>query len=135
MPLMPKRVKYRKPQRGKIRGRATKGNKLSFGEFGIQAMSAGFITSRQIEAARVAARHYLGGSVKMWIRIFPHKAMTSTPAETRMGKGKGEIDYWTSVVKPGTILFEVSGCTEDLARHAFRLQSAKYSIRTRFVKR
>ena len=135
MPLMPKRVKYRKPQRGKIKGKASSGNKLSFGDFGIQAMTGGWITARQIEAARVAARHYLGGSAKMWIRIFPHKAVTSTAAETRMGKGKGEIEFWTAVVKPGTILFEVSGVTEELARHAFRLQSSKYPIRTRFVKR
>ena len=135
MALMPKRVKYRKSQRGKIRGKATRGNYVAFGDYGIQALERGRITAQQIEAARIALNHFLGGEARYWIRIFPQKSVTATPAETRMGKGKGEISYWCAVVKPGTVLFEVAGVDEELAREAFRRQSGKLPIRCKMIKR
>ena len=136
MALMPKRLKHsRKFMRGRIRGNATSGNFVAFGEFGIQAMEAGKITSQQIEAARVAANRLIAGQGKVWIRIFPHKSASSRPAETRMGKGKGEVDHWYAAVKPGTILFEMSGVSEELAREAFKRQAYKLPIKTCFASR
>ena len=135
MPLMPKRVKFRKTQRGRIRGWASRGNRVSFGEFGLQALERGWVTARQIEAARVACSRYMGTDGKYWIRIFPHKSVTKKPAETRMGKGKGEVEFWTAVVKPGTVLFEVGGVPEPVAREVFRRQAGKLGIKVRMIKR
>jgi large subunit ribosomal protein L16 len=134
MAMMPKRMKYRKVQRGKVRGRATRGNKVSFGEYGIQALEPGYIPAKTIEAGRVACTRNAPGA-KVFIRIFPQKPITSTPAETRMGKGKGEPDYWAAVVKPGTILFELEGVTEDIAKLTFNRVAHKMPVRTRMVKR
>jgi len=133
MPLMPKRVKYRKSQRGKVRGKASRGNRVSFGEYGLQALECGWITSQQIEAGRVAAVHFLRHEGKLIIRIFPHKSVTTTPAETRMGKGKGEPAFWVATVKPGTILFELSGVAEDVARDALARIAHKMPVRTRMA--
>ena len=136
MALMPKRLKHsRKFQRGRTRGKATSGNFVAFGEYGIQSLEAGRITGQQIEAARVAANRLMGGQGKMWIRIFPHRSATSRPAETRMGKGKGEVEYWYAAVKAGTVLFEVSGVSENMAREAFRRQAYKLPVKTRFAQR
>ncbi len=135
MPLMPNRVKFRKTQRGRIRGQATRCNRVSFGDFGLQALERGWVSAQQIEAARVACSRYIETKGKYWIRIFPHKSVTKKPAETRMGKGKGEVEFWAAVVKPGTILFEVGGVPEPVAREVFRLQSGKLSIRVRMVGR
>ncbi len=136
MALMPKRLKHsRKFFRGRIRGNATSGNFVAFGEYAIQAMEAGRITSQQIEAARVAANRLVSGQGKMWIRIFPHKSATARPAETRMGKGKGEVDHWFAAVKPGTILFELRGVSETLAREAFKRQAYKLPVKTCFARR
>ncbi len=135
MALMPKRVKYRKWQRGKIKGVATKGNYVSYGEFGLQSMGTGMVTGRQIEAGRVAATHYLHRQGKVFIRIFPHRSMSSKPLETRMGKGKGEPDYWAARVKPGTILYEVGGVAEDVAREALLRVCHKMPVKCRFVTR
>jgi len=134
MAMMPKRTRYRKQQRGKIRGLATRGNSVEFGEFGLQALEAGFITARQIEAGRIAATR-AAREAKIFIRIFPHKPMTSKPAEVRMGKGKGEPEFWVAAVKPGTILYEVSGVTEDHAVMTFNRVAFKLPIKVRFVKR
>jgi len=133
--LQPRRVKYRKQHRGRRRGRAQSGNVLSFGEFGLQAQGAAWVTSRQIEAARRAIVHHVKRGGKVWIRIFPDKPVTSKPAETRMGSGKGSVDYWVAVVKPGRILFEIAGVKEEAAREAMRLASHKLPIDTRFVQR
>ena len=135
MSLMPKRVKYRKSQRGRIRGEATAGNYVAFGDYGIQAMAPGWISAQQLEAARVVISHFIGNEGRYWCRVFPHKSITAIAAETRMGKGKGEIEYWAAVVKPGTVLFEVSGLPEPVAREAFRRQAGKLPIRTKFLKR
>ena len=135
MPLMPKRVRYRKTQRGRIRGNATRGNEVSFGDYGLQALERGWISAQQIEAARVACTRHLSKEGKYWVRVFPHKPITSIPAETRMGKGKGDVEYWAAVVKPGTVLFEIGGVAEDVAREAFRRQSAKLSVRVKMIKR
>ena len=135
MPLMPKRVKHRKQQRGKIRGNATRGNTVAFGEFGLQALGPGWLKASSIEAARVAINHFLAREGKMWIRVFPHKSVTSTPEETRMGKGKGEPEYWAAVVKPGTVLFELGGVAEDLARQAFNRAAHKLPMKVRFINR
>jgi len=132
---MPKRVKFRKTQRGRIRGNATRGNQVSFGEFGLQALERGWVTAQQIEAARVACSRYVGTDGKYWIRIFPHKSVSKKPAETRMGKGKGEVALWAAVVKPGTVLFEVGGVPESVAREVFRRQAGKLGIKVRMVKR
>lgn len=133
--LAPKKVKYRKMMKGRMTGKAYRGADVSFGEFGIKAMEPGWITSRQIEAARVAITRHAKKGCKVWIRIFPDKPITKKPAETRMGKGKGNPEYWVAVVKPGRILYEVSGISEEIAKEAFRLASQKLPVATKFVKR
>ena len=135
MPLMPKRTKFRKMQKGRNRGRAYRGNKVTDGEFGIQALEPAWITSNQIEAARVAMTRYIKRGGKVWIKIFPDKPITKKPAETRMGSGKGAPEYWVAVVKPGRILFEIAGVPEDTAREALRLAMHKLPIKTKFVTR
>lgn len=135
MALLPKRVKHRKFHRRKLKGKATSGNYVCFGEYGIQSLETGWITSQQIEAARVAANRAIGGRGKIWIRIFPQKSATSQPAETRMGKGKGEVDFWYAAVKPGTVLFEIGGVDEDVARVAFKRQAYKLPVKTCFAQR
>lgn len=135
MVLMPKRVKYRKCQRGRRKGMAASGNAVSFGEFGLQAMENVWITNTQIEAARVALVRHLRDAGKVWIRIFPDKPVTKKPAETRMGKGKGMPEYWVCVVKRGRVLYEIEGVPEDLAREALRLSAHKLPLRTKFVSR
>ena len=135
MALMPKRVKYRKSQRGRIRGNATAGNYVAFGDYGIQATECGWLTAQQLEAARVVLSRTIGNEGRYWCRVFPHKSVTAIAAETRMGKGKGEIEYWAVVIKPGTVLFEVAGVPEMAAREAFRLQSGKLPFRMKFLKR
>ena len=133
--LLPKRTKYRKQHRGRMKGRAGRGNKLSFGEFGLQALEPCWMTSRQIEAARRAIVRHVKRGGKLWIRIFPDKPVTSKPAETRMGGGKGAVDHWVAVVKPGRMIFEISGVSEEAAREAMRLASHKLPIKTQFVSR
>ena len=133
--LQPKRQKYRKMHRGRRRGEAQRGATVAFGEFGLQAMQCGWLTSRQIEAARRAITHYIKRGGKIWIRIFPDHPVTTKPAETRMGSGKGAVDHFVAVVKPGRILFEVGGLKQDLAQRAMRLASYKLPIHTRFVAR
>jgi large subunit ribosomal protein L16 len=133
--LMPKRVKYRKQQRGRRRGKAYRGSKISFGEFGVKAMEPAWLTNKQIEAARVALTRHIKRGGKVWIRIFPDKPVTVKPAETRMGKGKGAPDHWVAVIKPGRILFELEGVTPQLAREALSLAAAKLPIKTKFVVR
>lgn len=135
MPLMPKRTKYRKQQRGKIRGVATSGDKLSFGEFGLQALERTMITNIQIEACRVAINRHLKRKGRVWIRIFPDFPYTKKPLETRQGKGKGNVDHWVAKIKPGRMLYEVAGVTESSAREACRLAASKLPVRTRFVTR
>ena len=133
--FMPKKVKYRKVQRGTMKGKAKGGKELNFGEFGLQSIESYWITARQIEAARVAITRYLKRKGKLWIRIFPDKPVTKKPPETRMGKGKGNPEYWVSVVKAGRIMFEVSGVSRELAKRAMKLASYKLPIKTRFVDR
>ena len=133
--LLPKRVKYRKQQRGRMGGTAQRGSEVSFGEFGLQALEPAWITNRQIEAARVALTRHIKRGGKVWIRIFPDKPVTVKPAETRMGKGKGNPEHWVAVVKPGRVLFELEGVPEKVAREALRLASAKLPIKTRFLTR
>jgi large subunit ribosomal protein L16 len=133
--LAPKKVKYRKMMKGRMNGKAYRGADVSFGEFGIKAVEPGWITSRQIEAARVAITRHAKKGCKVWIRIFPDKPITRKPAETRMGKGKGNPEYWVAVIKPGRILYEVSGISEDLAKEAFKRASQKLPVTTKFVKR
>ncbi len=133
--LMPKRVKYRKQQRGRLKGKATRGVDVSFGDFGLQALEAAWITARQIEAARRAIVRHMRRRGKYWIRIFPDKPVTAKPAETRMGKGKGNVDHWVAVVRPGRMMFEVSGVPEEVAREALRLASHKLPIKTQIVAR
>ena len=135
MPLMPKRTKYRKMQKGRNRGKATRGNVVNEGEYGLQATTAGWIKSNQIEAARVAMTRYIKRGGKVWIKIFPDKPVTKKPAETRMGKGKGAPEYWVAVVKPGRVMFEIEGVSEDIAREALRLAAQKLPVQTKFVKR
>ena len=135
MAMMPKRVKHRKSQRGIIKGSATRGNKVAFGEFGLQALQGGWIKAQTIEAGRIAAQQYVRGEGRLYIRIFPHKSVTSTPLETRMGKGKGEPDFWAAVVRPGTMLYELSGVTEEQAKICFARLAHKMPIRVRFVRR
>ena len=135
MPLMPKRVKYRKQQRGSRAGAASRGNEISFGEFGLQAMGRGWMTSNQIEAARVAINRHMKRRGKMWIRVFPDKPTSKKPAETRMGKGKGAPEQWVAVIKPGKILIELEGVSLNVAREGLRLAAAKLPVRTRFVVR
>lgn len=135
MALMPKRVKYRKTQRGKMRGVALRGSNVNFGEFGLKVLANSWIKSIQIEAVRVIIARQLRRGGKLWIRIFPHKSVTKKPAETRQGKGKGDLDHWVAVVKRGQVLFELGGVPEETARQAFRLAAFKLPIRTKFVKR
>ena len=135
MPLMPKRTKYRKMQKGRNRGKATRGTLVTDGEFGLQAIEAGAIKSNQIEAARIAMTRYIKRGGKVWIKIFPDKPITKKPAETRMGKGKGAPEGWVAPVKRGKILFEIDGVSEEVAREALRLASHKLPIKTKFVKR
>lgn len=135
MPLMPKRVKHRKLHRGKLGGKASTGNSLEFGEYGLQSLGRSYISSTQIEACRVAINRSLKRKGKVWIRIFPDRPYTKKPLETRMGKGKGAVDHWYAVVKPGTMLFEVDGVPDGAARESIRLAAAKLPIRTRFVQR
>ena len=133
--LMPKRVKYRKQMRGRMKGRAGRGTEVAFGEFGLQALEPAWVTSRQIEAARRAIVRHVRRRGKYWIRIFPDKPVTAKPAETRMGKGKGAVDHWVAVVKPGRILFELAGVAEEQAREAMRLAANKLPIKCQFVVR
>ncbi len=135
MAYMPKRHKHRKVMRGKLKGYAQRGNRVSFGEYGLQALDPAWITGRQLEASRVAANRACGGTAKIWIRVFPDKPITSKPAETRMGKGKGDLDQWVAVVRPGTMLFELGNCTEDQARLAFKRIAHKMPIKVRMVRR
>ncbi|UCD94727.1 MAG: 50S ribosomal protein L16 [Candidatus Zixiibacteriota bacterium] len=133
--LMPSKVKFRKQQRGRMRGKAYRGSTVAFGEFGLKSLEPAWITDRQIEAARIALTRYIKRGGKVWIRIFPDKPVTKKPAETRMGKGKGAPEYWVAVVKSGRILFEVEGVAEDMAREAFRLAGNKLPVKTKFVTR
>ena len=135
MALMPKRVKHRKSQRGRIRGNATRGNTVVFGDYGLQSMEGGWISAATIEAGRIAAQQYIRGEGKLYIRIFPHKSITSIPLETRMGKGKGEPDYWAATVRPGTILYELNGVTDEQAKICFARLAHKMPVRVRMVKR
>ncbi|MEM1058317.1 MAG: 50S ribosomal protein L16 [Verrucomicrobiota bacterium] len=135
MPLLPKRVKYRKMQRGSRKGFATRNNKIDFGNFALQVLERGWITNTQIEAARIALTRNMKRKGKLWIRIFPDKSATKRPPETRMGKGKGNPEMWVAVVKPGNILFELDGVPESLARESFRLAANKMPLRTRFLSR
>jgi large subunit ribosomal protein L16 len=133
--LMPKRVKFRKSQKGNRRGKAQRGNLVAFGTYGLKSLDAAWITDRQIEAARIALTRHMKRDGKVWIRIFPDKPVTKKPAETRMGKGKGAPEYWVAVVLPGKIMFEVDGVTQNVAEEAFRLAAHKLPIKTKFVKR
>ena len=131
--LMPKRVQHRKVQKGRMKGKATRGNKVTYGEYGLQTLEPGRITANQIEAARIAMTRYIKRGGQVWIKIFPDKPVTRKPLETRMGKGKGAPEYWVSVVKPGRILFEIGGVSEELAREAMRLAGNKLPVKTKFV--
>ncbi|GAB4487551.1 MAG: 50S ribosomal protein L16 [Thermodesulfovibrionales bacterium] len=133
--LMPKKVKFRKMMKGRMTGKAYRGSDVSFGEFGLKALEPGWVTSRQIEAARIAINRHVKRGCKVWIRIFPDKPITKKPAETRMGSGKGSPEYWVAVVKPGRILYEMSGVTETVAKEALRLASHKLPVSTKFVRR
>ena len=135
MPLMPKRTKFRKMQKGRNRGKATRGNVVNEGEYGLQATTAGWIKSNQIEAARVAMTRFIKRGGKVWIKIFPDKPVTKKPAETRMGKGKGAPEYWVALVKPGRVMFELAGVPEEIAREAMRLAANKLPVKTKFVVR
>ena len=135
MPVMPKRTKYRKMQKGRNRGKATRGNVVNEGQFGLQTLEAGLITANQIEAARIAMTRYIKRGGKVWIKIFPNKPISKKPAETRMGKGKGAVEYWVAPVKPGRILFELADVTEDIAKEALRLAAHKLPVKTKFVAR
>jgi large subunit ribosomal protein L16 len=133
--LMPKRVKYRKLHKGRMGGKATRGSSIAFGDYGLQAAECGWITARQIEAARIAMTRYVKRGGKIWIRVFPHKSVTRKPAETRMGKGKGAPEGWVAVVKPGSVLYEMEGVTKEVAKEAFRLAAHKLPIGTKFMAR
>ena len=135
MPLMPKKTKYRKQQKGRNRGKATRGNTVAYGEYGIQSLELGEITSNQIEAARVAMTRHIKRGGKVWINIFPDKPLTAKPIGTRMGKGKGGVERWVARVKPGRVMFEIAGVPEEVAREALRLASSKLSVKTKFVKK
>ena len=135
MPQMPKRVKYRKSQRGVVRGNATRGNTVSFGEFGLQSLDGGWLSAESIEAGRITAAHAVRGEGRLFIRVFPHKSVTAIPAETRMGKGKGEPEFWAAVIKPGMILFEIAGLPEASARDTLAKVAYKLPFRCRFVGR
>ncbi len=133
--LSPKKVKFRKQQRGRMRGKAYRGSTLNFGQFGLQAVECGYVNARQIEAARIALTRHVKRGGRMWIRFFPDKPVTKKPAEVRMGKGKGATDAWVAVVKPGKILYEMDGITRELAKEALRLASHKLSVKTKFIER
>jgi large subunit ribosomal protein L16 len=135
MALMPKRVKHRKTQRGRIKGNATRGNKVVFGDFGLQSLEGGWLKAQTIEAGRIAAQQYIRGEGRLYIRIFPHRSITSTPLETRMGKGKGEPDFWAATIKPGTILYEIGGVSEAQAKICFARLAHKMPLQVRMVKR
>ena len=135
MPLMPKRVKFRKSQRGTVKGNASRGNAVNFGEYGLQAVEGGWLSAEAIEAGRITAAHAIRGEGRLYIRVFPHKSVTAIPAETRMGKGKGEPEYWAAVVKPGMILFEIAGLPEPAARDCLARVAYKMPFRCRFVGR
>lgn len=135
MPLMPKRVKFRKSQRGKVKGKASRGNFVSFGEFGLQALDGGWLSAEAIEAGRITAAHTIRGEGRLYIRVFPHKSVTSIPAETRMGKGKGEPEFWAAVIRPGMILFELAGLPEAAARDCLARVAYKMPFKCRFVSR
>ena len=133
--LQPKKTKYRKQQKGKIKGNAQRGSQSAFGSFGIKSMDEGFLTSRQIEAARIAVTRYMKREGKVWIRVFPDKPITSKPAEVRMGKGKGALDHWVAVIRPGRVLFEAEGVPYDVAKEALRLAAQKLPLKTKFIVR
>ena len=135
MALMPRRVKHRKCQRGRIKGEATRGNRVVFGDFGLQAVQGGWISAATIEAGRIAAQQYLRNEGRLYIRIFPHKPVTSIPLETRMGKGKGEPDYWAAAIRPGTVLYEIGGVSEEAARLCFTRLAHKMPVKVRFLRR
>jgi large subunit ribosomal protein L16 len=135
MSMQPKRSKFRKVHRGKVRGRATRANKVSFGDFGLQSLDAAWISGRQIEAGRVAINRALDGQGKVWIRVFPHKPVSSKPAETRMGTGKGDVEFWAAVIKPGSVLFEVGGISEEKAKLAFKRAAHKMPIKVKLLRR
>lgn len=135
MPMMPKRVKYRKTQKGRIKGNATRGNFVAFGEYGLQVLEPGKISAQTLEAGRIVASQSVKGGGRLYIRVFPHKSVTAIPAETRMGKGKGEVEYWAAVVKPGSIIYELSGISEDVARAALARIAYKLPMACRFVTR
>src|SRR5438128_7969482 len=135
MPLMPKRVKYRKSQRGKLKGNATRGNTVAFGDFGLQSLEGGWLSAESIEAGRITAAHSIRGEGRLYIRVFPHKSVTSIPLETRMGKGKGEPEFWAAVIKPGTVMYEVAGLPEAAARDCLARVSYKMPFKCRFVAR
>ncbi|HAC10005.1 MAG: 50S ribosomal protein L16 [Phycisphaeraceae bacterium] len=135
MPMLPKRTKFRKQQRGKLRGNATRGNYVAFGDFGLQSLEAHWLTARQIEAGRIAAQHFLRRQGKIYIRVFPDKPVSKKPLETRMGKGKAEAEYWAARIKPGTILYEIAGVEEAMAKQAFARIAQKMPVRCRFVGR
>ena len=135
MAMMPKRTKYRKAHRGKMKGQATRGNRVSFGEYGLMSLDYGWISGRHLEAGRVAADRATDGNAKIWIRIFPHKPISAKPAETRMGKGKGEVDYWAAEVKPGTVMLELGGVNEEVAKLAFKRVAHKMPVKVKMVRR
>ena len=135
MPLMPKRVKFRKSQRGKVKGNASRGNAVTFGDFGLQALEGGWLSAEAIESGRITATHFVRGEGRLYIRVFPHKSITPIPAETRMGKGKGEPEYWVAVVRPGTVMFEITGVDEPTAKRALARVAHKMPVPCRFVTR
>ncbi len=135
MAMMPKRVKYRKIQRGKLRGQATRGHYVAFGDYGLQSLEPGWITARQIEAGRVAISHFLAREGRLWVRVFPHKSVSARPAETRMGTGKGEPAFWVAEVKPGTIVFEIGGVPEDAAIQAMNRAAHKFPVKMKLIRR
>jgi large subunit ribosomal protein L16 len=135
MALMPRRVKHRKSQRGRIKGNATRGHRVSFGEWGLQSIEAGYISAQTIEACRIAIMQYIRGEGKLYIRVFPHRSVTARPLETRMGKGKGEPDHWVAVVKPGTVMFEINGVGRDAAQECFARVAHKLPVRVRLTSR
>ena len=135
MPLMPKRVKFRKSQRGKVKGNATRGNRVTFGEFGLQALEGGWLSAEAIEAGRITATHTVRGEGRLYIRVFPHKSVTAIPLETRMGKGKGEPEFWAAVIRPGQILFEIGGLPEAAARDCLARVAYKMPFKCRFIHR
>ena len=135
MPVMPKKTKYRKMQKGRNRGKATRGNKVTEGQYGLQALEAGLITANQIEAARIAMTRFIKRGGKVWIKLFPDKPISTKPIGTRMGKGKGAVEYWVAVVKPGRVMFEIEGVSEDTAKEALRLAAHKLPIKTKFIAR